>query len=114
MIKNITGAGARALQDTLEPTRVEEITQETTIINGKPYTYLTSGPENSPYVIIHIHGLMGSMHNFAQQLADDKFSAIQQISPNRLLDTGKEWDEEKKKEFLESSDPIDYIVDVYF
>lgn len=114
IISDIKEAGSQALQESLEPMPEHEIIQEKTIINGKPYTYLTSGHENSPYAIIHIHGLIGSMHNFAQQLADDKFSAIQQISPNWLLDLWKEWDEGKKKEFLEASDPIDYVVDSYF
>lgn len=114
ILSNLTGAGTRALQESLEPTTGHEIIQEKTVINGKTYTYLTSGHENSPYAIIHIHGLIGSMHNFAQQLADDKFNAIQQISPNWLLDLWKERDEDKKKEFLEAGDPIDHIVDAYF
>lgn len=100
-MKNIKDNVGKALQswlDLIDPP-VEVAQRIETQIDGKPYTLLYGGNMESPYGIVHIHGLVGNMENFVPQMCDDRFASFGHISPNRFNDlivkqnTGlpKEW-----------------------
>ncbi len=87
-MKNIRDGIGSALQSWLNliDPPVEVAQRIETQIDGKPYTLLCAGNSESPYSIVHIHGLVWNMENFVPQMCDDRFASFGHISPNRFND----------------------------